>query len=269
MSDHIPSYRRQSGQAIVTLTDALGTRRDVLLGKYGSPASRQECARVITEWETSGRQLPATPTSAPDLTIAELIGRYWPWVKNYYRWPDGIQTKEVSGILYSLRPLNNLYGSTLAKDFGPIALKSVRQLMIDGYDHPKYGPQSALCRNEVNKRIKVIRRMVKWAVENELVPGNVLYGLQAVQALKRGRTEARESKPVLAVSRAVVEDTIPILRPMIADMVTLQLETGMRPGELVAMPSPMPSNATTETSPRPSTSRTGTHISYATSAHWN
>jgi hypothetical protein len=42
----VPAYRlhKQSGQAIVTLTDALGNRRDVLLGKYESPASRAEYA---------------------------------------------------------------------------------------------------------------------------------------------------------------------------------------------------------------------------------
>ncbi len=33
----------------------------------------------------------------------------------------------------------------------------------------------------------------------------------------------------------MVEDTLPILRPMLADMVRLQLETGMRPGELVVL----------------------------------
>jgi len=38
MSDRVPSYRRhkQSGQAIVTLTDGLGHRKDVLLGKWES-----------------------------------------------------------------------------------------------------------------------------------------------------------------------------------------------------------------------------------------
>ena len=48
---HIPSYRlhKQSGQGIVTLTDGLGGRRDVLLGKYGTAASRQEYTRVIAE----------------------------------------------------------------------------------------------------------------------------------------------------------------------------------------------------------------------------
>jgi integrase len=53
--------------------------------------------------------------------------------------------------------------------------------------------------------------------------------------LKRGRTTAREAKPVMPVSRALVEDTLPLLRPMLRDMVMLQLETGMRPGEMVSM----------------------------------
>jgi len=60
--------------------------------------------------------------------------------------------------------------------------------------------------------------MFKWAVENELVSASVLHGLQAVQALKRGRTEAKESEPVQPVARGVVEDTLPILRPMLAHM---------------------------------------------------
>src|SRR5262249_20655087 len=55
----VPSYRlhKQSGQAIVTLTDGLGNRRDVLLGKHGTPESRLEYSRVIAEWEASGRRL--------------------------------------------------------------------------------------------------------------------------------------------------------------------------------------------------------------------
>jgi integrase len=107
--------------------------------------------------------------------------------------------------------------------------------MTTGYTHPKYGEQRPTCRRQANLKVKRIRRMFKWAVENELVPAPVLQGLQAVAALKAGRSDARESKPVLPVSRAVVEDTLPIMRPMLADMVRLQLETGMRPGELVGM----------------------------------
>jgi hypothetical protein len=56
-----------------------------------------------------------------------------------------------------------------------------------------------------------------------------------VAPLKRGRTQAKESEPVKPVARAVVEETLPMLRPVLADMVRLQMETGMRPGELVVL----------------------------------
>ena len=46
--NHIPTYRKHksSGQAIVTLTDALsGVRKDKLLGPYNTATSRAEYAR--------------------------------------------------------------------------------------------------------------------------------------------------------------------------------------------------------------------------------
>jgi integrase len=136
---------------------------------------------------------------------------------------------------YALRPLNYLHGDMPAATFGPAALKAVRAVMVQGYDHPKYGQHKPACRTQANAHTKRIRRMFKWAVENSLVPGAILAELAAVAPLKRGRTEARESEPVLPVARAVVEETLPVLRPMLRDMVMLHLETGMRSGELVIM----------------------------------
>src|SRR5262245_49072493 len=84
--NHVPTYRRhkQSGQAIVTLPDALGNRRDLLLGKYGTAPSRAESAPVIGEWEAAGRRLPQPAAPAHDLTVNELILAYWSFVKRYY-----------------------------------------------------------------------------------------------------------------------------------------------------------------------------------------
>ncbi|HEX5271267.1 MAG TPA: site-specific integrase [Gemmataceae bacterium] len=239
MSDRprVPSYRRhkQSGQAIVTLTDALtGRRRDVLLGPHNTKASREEYKRVVLEWEANERRLPGAST-ASDLTVAELIRQYWRHVEEYYRHEDGTPTGEVQAMRYALRPLNHLHGQAEAGRFGPSALKAVRELMVRGYEHPKYGAQPPICRTRINAQVKRVRRMFKWAVENELVAAEVHQALCAVAPLKRGRTEARGSAPVLPVARAVVEDTLPVLRPILADMVRQQLETGMRPRELVVM----------------------------------
>src|SRR5262245_9545996 len=83
----VPTYRlhRQSGQAVCTLTDGVGGRRAVLLGKYGTTASRAEYARVLGEWEASGRSLlaPAAAVSS-DLSVNELILAYWKHAQSYY-----------------------------------------------------------------------------------------------------------------------------------------------------------------------------------------
>jgi hypothetical protein len=120
---HVPTYRihKQSGQAVVTLPDGLGGRRDVLLGKHGSPDSRAEYARVLAEWEAGGRRLPprGAEGSAPDLTINELILAYWKHAKTYYV-KDGAPTSEQATLAQALRFLKKLYGHTPARDFGPL-----------------------------------------------------------------------------------------------------------------------------------------------------
>jgi integrase len=233
----VPAYRRhkQSGQAVVTLTDPSGQRRDVLLGKHGTAASRQEYARVLAEWEAAGRCLPAHDTQAPDITVNELAVAFMRHAEEHYRRPDGTQTAEVAEYRLTLRPVKHLYGHTPAAAFGPLALKAIRDLMVEGWAHPKYGPQRPLSRGVINQRIGRLRRVWKWGVENELLLPSVLQGLQAVRGLQRGRTSARETQPVKPVAAAVVEETLPWLTRHVAGLVRLLRLTGMRCGEACVM----------------------------------
>lgn len=111
----------------MTLPDGRGRRRDIYLGKYGSAASRREYLRVIGEWETLGR-LPADLDSAPaDLTVNELLARFWERAKLRYV-KNGQPTSEQDAVRMAMRPMKQLYGCTLARTFGPLALKaSARQ----------------------------------------------------------------------------------------------------------------------------------------------
>src|SRR5262249_15611912 len=95
--------------------------------------------------------------------------------------------------------------------------------------------RTGLARGVINQRINRIRRMFRWAVENELVPSNVLHALLAVKGLQRGRSSARETAKVRPVSLALVQDTLRHLTPTVADMIRLQLATGMRSGEITIM----------------------------------
>jgi integrase len=221
----IPSYRlhKQSGQAVVTLTSPDGRRQDVLLGKYDTPGSRAEYARVLAEWETAGRRL-ALP--AGDLTVAELILAYWEQhCQDYYRKPDGRPTNRLHLIKMALRPLKELYGPTPARGFGPLALKAVRQKMI----------ALGWSRGVINDFVGIVKQLFKWATENEMVPLSLFHGLQAVRGLRRGRSEARETRPVQPVPEALIEAALPFMAPQVRAMVRLQLLTAMRPGEVCLM----------------------------------
>src|SRR5262245_51062625 len=153
MSDRprsVPSYRRHksSGQAVVTLPDGVGRRRDILLGPFGSAQSRAEYARVIAEWEVSGRRLPQSERVA-SLTVTELILAFWKHAQGHYRHADGTPTGELNEHRFSLRQLKQLYGHTVAAEFGPLALKAVRNRMVE----------DGLSRGVVNQRVGRIRRV--------------------------------------------------------------------------------------------------------------
>jgi hypothetical protein len=129
----VPSYRRhkQSGQAIVTLTDGVGGSRDVLLGKHGTAESRQAYLRVIAEWEANGRRLAVPAAPAGSLAINELMVAYVRFAEGYYL-KNGKPTKQLDRVKRSVRHVRELYGLSLVKDFGPLALKAVRQQRSSG-----------------------------------------------------------------------------------------------------------------------------------------
>jgi hypothetical protein len=126
----LPSYRlhKSSGQAVVTLADPSGRRRDRLLGPYGSPESHAEYRRVLTDWEASCRTLPDRAVlGATDLTVAELMLRAWDqFVTQHYRDADGQPTNEQNNFRQAIAPLLENHGHLLAREFRPQGLKAVR-----------------------------------------------------------------------------------------------------------------------------------------------
>ncbi|MBS0191776.1 MAG: hypothetical protein U0573_12300 [Phycisphaerales bacterium] len=220
----IPQYRlhKSRGLAKVRLDG-----RDVYLGKYDSPESHAQYRRVIAEWLANAK-VDTRPTRPDEpkriISVDELLMAFLDHAKSYYV-RDGKVTGEVQNLKYAIKPVAELYGARPVTEFGPVALKAVRQLMIE----------QDWCRSLVNGRVNSIRRVFRWGVENELVPSGVLHALQAVPGLKRGRCSVRETEPVKPVPDAIVDATCKAAVPVIAAMVRLQRLTGMRPGELVIM----------------------------------
>jgi len=77
--------------------------------------------------------------------------------------------------------------------------------------------------------------MFRWAASQELIPASVHQTLETVEALKRGRTKAREGKKVLPVPMERIDAVRPFVNRQVAAVIDLQLLTGARPGELLSM----------------------------------
>lgn len=238
----VPKYRRhrdaeRGDRAFV----ALGTQR-VYLGAYDSSESRERYARIIAEWESGSRQ---AAVEKDEITILELAARFWSHAERYYVRADVSPTRELGNYRSSLRPLKALYGETLAKDFGPRALKAVREKLIQEETPPEASEEEAgkprerlkrgACRNYANQSIARVKRVFKWAVAEELISPTVYAALEAVPGLRRGRSTARETAPVRPVPEAHIEAVRPYVSEEVWALIELQRFTAARSGELVVL----------------------------------
>ena len=222
----IPSYRlhKPTGQSVVRLDG-----RDFYLGKYGTEESREAYHRKVAEWLALGRvAIPRQHDhrdAGPRRTVNDLVLEYWRHAEGRYRRPDGAASSELEKIRLAIRPLRKLYGSTPAPDFGPRALKAVRQVLID----------QGLCRRTINQRVARIVRLFRYGVENEIIPPGVYQALKAVEGLRAGVSRARESRSVRPVPDKRVDVVLPFLSRQLRAVVQLQRLTGMRSGEALTM----------------------------------
>jgi integrase len=216
----VPGYRpHASGQARVTLDG-----KDFLLGPYGSAESREAYRRLVAEYmERKGRFAPPPPEpDKPPLSVNELLLAYYKFAVGYYGFDKDDRRGDGYCLRDALRVVKELYGSTSAKDFGPLALKACRGQMV------KLG----WSRTYVNAQTDRVRRAFRWAVEEEMVPGAVYEALRAVRGIRRGKGDVRETEKVRPVEQRHVEAALPFMPPVVAAMVRLQLLTGCRPAEV-------------------------------------
>ncbi len=209
-SRRIPAYvhHKPTGQARVRING-----RDHYLGKYGSPESHERYDELISELV-----IDVEPASCKTLTA--VLAAWWPECKARYQ-----KGKGRLGGAQNWRPIIRLlrekHGDERAEDLGP---KKLRQTL-----------ESAAAENDwslsyTKMQLARVRQIFKWAAAEELIGIAAFQRLQTVE-LRHGR----ETESIPPVADEVVDETLPHLKPAIADMVRLQRLTGMRPGELVIM----------------------------------
>ena len=217
-----PQYRRQrrpGSQPDTAYTTLSGQR--IALGRYDSPESHREFARVVHEWEQRGRM---REVKAVELTITQLCARYWLHIADSHR-------AKPENAKPMIRAIGELYGDTPARQFGPKRLKALQASMAEriGRNHKTWS------RSYVNKMIRAVRSMFRWAVSEELIEATVLDALCTVEGLRARDRRARETAPRNAPPAAHVDAIKRFVARQVWAMVQLQRLTGARPGELVIM----------------------------------
>ncbi len=212
----VPQPRHHKGRAVLDVYEN-GTRRTRTLGAWGSPDADAEYKQFLAEFASGVTER----ASGPDVLVSEVMLTFLKHAEQHYRHPDGTPTSEVGNFKMAIRPLRELYGHTLARDFGPKSLKTLREHMIG----------LKWCRGQVNAAVGRLKRAFKWAASEEMIPAAVFHALQTVAGLRAGRSAALDRDPVKPVEDAVVDATLPFLNRQIRGLVEFQRLTGCRPGE--------------------------------------
>ena len=221
LTNSLPKYRKKSVRGSVYAVVRLDGK-DHYLGDHGSESSKKEYERLTGEWLANGRRLPVKREHS--VSVSELISLYWTFAKTYYV-KNGQPTDELAGIKAALRHIRQLYGPSLAREFGPLALESVRDKMIHQGNSRRY----------INQNIGRIQRMFKWGVSKQLIPADRYQALLSLAGLRKGKSNAVETSPIKPVDMETINTTIKCCPQVIADMIQLQVLIGCPPGESFSM----------------------------------
>jgi integrase len=238
----LPTMRRDASRN--TAYVRLDGKR-VRLGEWGSRAAQIKFDALVASWLAAGRDAdtaadvvaspaPPPPPATGKITVADLLER---WLAEIESSPTPKRSL-MDGARAAGRALAD-YLSTPATDFGPKALKRVRdgfaRLPVierrrgdDGKVHLVERPRTV---RHVNDTIGRVRQLFNWAVGEELIEPAAAWALRTVPDLRPGDSPAVASTPRQPVDSGAMAATLPALHPEVAGLVEFMALTGCRPGE--------------------------------------
>lgn len=159
------------------------------------------------------------------VTVAQLFEQFLDFARGYYKpGRGGGQFENFRRLFGQLFPL---YGSLLAREFGPAALRHFRDCLLEPDEDG-----GRLSRNYVNAQIDRLRFVFRWGASHQLFPSSVHADLVTVPRLRKGKSLARDPEPTGPASDADVDATLPYLPPLLAAMVQVHRLVGCRSDEL-------------------------------------
>ena len=219
------------------------------LGPWGSAEAQARYDELVAEWLARGRStappkpaapLPAPPSPPPPpagMTLGELGVRWLEWIQASR--PSWKRSSGWQGARAAIRALRR-WRDVPAKEFGPrmfqevrvelAATAIVRRRRVGGRVETVSIPRS---RRYVLDTMGRVRQLVRFAVAEELLPGDRLHALEAVPDMpaELGERRPRRQPVPLPDYRATLEHLTPATRAIV-EFICL---TGCRPDEAATL----------------------------------
>jgi integrase len=197
--------------------------------KKSMPSTKPVQIAEAAAWrmiEAAARETKARKRNPRDcITVNEVCDRYVEWAKTYYKNSWEKRHGMAIDCPIDIRLWREMYGDEYMANLEHHDMLVLRDALIE----------QGLSRSTVNRRIGTVKRVIAWALDEDLIYAQTKAELTQVETLKRGRSAAKETEPVKAAPLDEVESVIAVAEPNLADMVRVQLLTGMRPGEICVM----------------------------------
>lgn len=218
----IPKYRlhKPSNQAVVRIRG-----KDHYLGRHGTPKSHAEYHRKIASYVASGGEPVRKETD--EFTVTELAVAFLKDAKERSIDPrTGKLTNRYKEIRYVLSRLRQLYGDLPVSKFGCRQLRDLRFTLAKGWAVNGRKAKPIELRTQARYQ-RVIVQVFDWGVPELGIDSRIPYELG-----KLGFAKLPKKRKVKSVPEETVLATLPGLHRVVADMVRLQMVTGMRPCEI-------------------------------------
>lgn len=161
-------------------------------------------------------------------TIGHIRALFIAHAETYYRRRDGSPTREAQNIRSALAHLADPSISLDNFPAGEVSRHQLRALQAQL-------AARKLTRGYIARVMNVTRRMLTWAVQDDLIDAQVLTEFQAVRPLAPFRSDAREPEPIEPVPLDHVTQTLPFLPRIPCAVVQLLQLTGSRIGEITCL----------------------------------
>lgn len=199
------------------------------LGAHGSLEAQQAYTRLIERWEANGRRpLDVAPTVEQVRTVRQLVADYLAYLDRsgrYHR--DGVPTDGRRVCKTAL--------DEFAKGSGTVPITKLADVHIIRH-RDTLEARAHLTRAGINKKIGLVRAMLRWARERHVLTREQWFGVAEIRPLTRHECGGRDwKKPKRAVSPEDVERVAAVAPPEVARMMRVHAAVGMRPGEVCAI----------------------------------